>query len=118
MIRAVRMGVATGIHAKGWSREQAIRYFVEHTGKPAPVAEGEIDRVISEPGSLAPYKVGELAFRRMRAKATATLGRNFDIRAFHEFLLGEGTMTMDVLEQSFEAWLTKQNPEKELVAHQ
>jgi uncharacterized protein (DUF885 family) len=98
--------VDTGIHAKGWSREQAIRYFVEQTGKPTAVAEGEIDRVISEPGSLAPYKVGELAIRRMRAKAAATLGRSFDIRAFHEFLLREGTMPIDVLEESFEAWLT------------
>ena len=112
MIRAVRMVVDTGIHAKGWSREQAVRYFVEQTGKPLPVAEGEIDRVISAPGSLAPYKVGELAFRRMRAKASETLGRNFDIRAFHEFLLAEGPMPIDVLEESFEAWLTKAAAER------
>jgi uncharacterized protein (DUF885 family) len=101
------MVVDTGIHAKDWSREQAIRYFIEQTGKPAPVAEGEIDRVISAPGSLAPYKVGELAFRRMRATASATLERNFDIRAFHDFVLAEGAIPLEVLEQSFEGWLMK-----------
>jgi uncharacterized protein (DUF885 family) len=107
MIRAVRMVVDTGIHAKDWSREQAIRYFIQQTGKPSPVAEGEIDRVISAPGSLAPYKVGELAFRRMRARASATLERNFDIRAFHDFVLAEGAIPLEVLEQSFEGWLMK-----------
>lgn len=97
--------IDTGIHAKGWSRDQAVRYFVEQTGKAIPIAESEIQRAIWDPGSLVAYKTGELIFKGMRSRANATLGRKFDVRDFHEFLLREGSLPLDILQSEFDEWL-------------
>lgn len=105
MVRAVRVVIDTGIHAKGWSREEAVRYFMEQTGKPAALAEGEVLRAIWDPGSLVAYKAGELALKTMRARARAQLGKAFSVRDFHSFVLREGSLPLDVLQTEFEAWL-------------
>jgi len=105
MVRAVRVVIDTGIHARGWSREEAVRYFMEQTGKPATLAEGEVLRAIWDPGSLVAYKAGELAFKTMRARASAQLGKAFDVRDFHSFVLREGSLPLDFLQTEFEAWL-------------
>lgn len=105
LIRAARMVVDTGIHGRGWSRSQAVRYFVETTGKPLAVAEGEIDRAIWDPASLVVYKAGELTLQRIKREAKATLGPEFDVRDFHEFLLQMGPLPLDLLETEFHVWL-------------
>ena len=78
---------------------------MDQTGKPAALAEGEVLRAIWDPGSLVAYKAGELAFRTMRARASAQLGKAFDVRDFHSFVLREGSLPLDVLQTEFEAWL-------------
>ena len=105
LMRAARMVVDTGMHSRGWSREEAIRYFRGITGKPLAVAEGEIERAVSEPGSLVAYKVGELALQNMRRQAKAVAGERFDVRDFHEFVLRNGPLPLDLLEVEFREWL-------------
>lgn len=107
MVRAVRLVIDTGIHARRWSREEAVRYFMEQTGKPAAIAEGEVLRAVWDPGSLAAYKAGELAFKEMRSRASAALGKAFDVREFHGFVLREGSLPVDVLQAEFDKWLRK-----------
>lgn len=105
LMRAVRMVVDTGIHWKRWPREDAVLYFMRTTGKPRPVAEGEVDRAIWDPGSLVVYKVGELRLKAMRREAETTLGARFDIRDLHEFVLRRGPLPLDVMELEFGEWL-------------
>lgn len=106
--RAIRLVVDTGMHAFGWSRQEAIDYFMANSGKQEHDITVEIDRYIAWPGQALAYKIGELTFKRLRAKAEAELGENFDIRAFHDALLENGALPMDVLEAQFEIWLETQ----------
>ena len=94
--RAVRLVVDTGLHTMGWSRERAIQYFREH----AP-AEGldEIDRYIAWPGQALAYKTGQLKIRELRTMAEQRLGSKFDIRNFHDLILRNGVVPLEVLEQ-------------------
>ena len=108
MWRAVRLVVDTGIHAKGWTRDQAIRYFSEHTGQSDLNARVEIDRYIIWPGQALAYKIGELAIRRLRHKAESQLGEHFDERAFHDNILDAGSVPLPIMEARFEEWLAKQ----------
>jgi prolyl oligopeptidase len=108
MWRSVRLVVDTGIHAKGWSREQAIAYFGEHMAKAKIETENEVDRYITWPGQALAYKVGQLKFRELREKATAELGASFDEREFHDQLLRHGALPMDVLEKTIGAWIDQE----------
>jgi uncharacterized protein (DUF885 family) len=106
MWRAVRLVVDTGLHSKGWTEQQAIDYFKEKT----PVAEGavvsEVRRYIVWPGQATAYKVGMLKILALRAKAKEQLGDKFDIRAFHDTILGGGALPLDVLEKRVDQWIT------------
>jgi uncharacterized protein (DUF885 family) len=106
MWRAVRLVVDTGLHSKGWTEQQAIDYFKEKT----PVAEGavvsEVRRYIVWPGQATAYKVGMLKILALRAKAKEQLGDKFDIRAFHDTILGGGALPLDVLEKRVDHWIT------------
>ena len=104
--RAARLVVDTGIHALGWSRRQAVDFFVQRTGKPGHDVEVEIDRYIVWPAQAVAYTVGALAIKGLRADAEAALGPSFDLRAFHHRVLAEGPLPLDVLAREVRRWVT------------
>ena len=106
--RASRLVIDTGIHARGWSRDQAIAYLKENTALSDLEVRGEIDRYIAWPGQALAYKIGELTIRRLRARAEATLGPRFDIRSFHDAILANGPVTLDMLDRQMAAWSNSQ----------
>ncbi|MDA0802737.1 MAG: DUF885 domain-containing protein [Planctomycetota bacterium] len=106
--RACRLVVDTGIHTFGWSRERAIAFMRDNTGLSDLNIEREVDRYIAWPGQATGYKIGEIAIRRMRTDAQAALGADFDLRAFHDHLLGAGALPLDVLEERMAAWTAAQ----------
>ncbi|MDP1569890.1 MAG: DUF885 domain-containing protein [Vicinamibacterales bacterium] len=108
MWRAVRLVVDTGMHALGWSRQQAIDYFAANAPKTEQDIIVEIDRYIVWPGQALGYKIGELKIRELRATAARLLGDRFDIRAFHDEVLGQGAVPLDALEARIDAWMAAQ----------
>lgn len=108
MWRAVRLVVDTGIHSKGWSRQQAIDYFTANAAKSKEDIINEIDRYISRPGQALAYKVGQLKILELRDKAEKSLGDKFDIRSFHDMVLGSGSIPLNVLEENANKWIESQ----------
>ena len=105
MWRACRLVVDTGLHAKGWSRQQAIDYLASNTALSLHECTTETDRYISWPGQALAYKTGELKLRELRKRAEEALGPRFDIREFHDRILGGGTVTMPILEARIDSWI-------------
>ena len=105
MWRAVRLVVDTGMHAMGWTRDQAIDYFKTNAPKTEQDILVEIDRYIVWPGQALGYKIGELRIRELRASAEEQLGPRFDVRAFHDLIVGQGALPLDALESRVEAWV-------------
>jgi uncharacterized protein (DUF885 family) len=105
MLRAMRLVVDTGIHAKGWSREAAIEYMLANSGMGRSDATAEVERYIAWPGQAVSYKIGALTIQRLRKKAETALGPRFDIRAFHDQILGSGALPLPVLEAKIERWI-------------
>ena len=108
--RAARLVVDTGLHSKGWSREQAIRYLVEERGAGERSATVAIERYMADPGQALAYKTGELEILKLRAYAQRELGHRFDIREFHEAVLGEGALTIELLRVRVGEWITYVKP--------
>lgn len=106
MWRACRLVVDTGIHYFGWSRQQAIDFMAANSALTLLNITTEVDRYIAWPGQALAYKTGELKIRELRAEAEQTLGSDFDVREFHDVVLGSGAVPLDVLEQKVEAWIT------------
>ncbi|SDU34093.1 DUF885 domain-containing protein [Jiangella alkaliphila] len=107
-MRACRLVVDTGLHAKGWSRQQAVDFMVANTATSRLEIETEVDRYISAPGQALAYMVGRLEIQRIRAAAAATVGDRFDLRAFHDVVLGNGPLPMSVLDDVVGAWAARQ----------
>ncbi len=108
MWRAIRLVVDTGMHYLGWSRQQAIDYFKANAGKSEHDIVVEIDRYIVWPGQALAYKIGELKIKELRAYAEEKLGEDFDIRAFHDEVLGKGAVPLKVLDSNIRAWVDQQ----------
>lgn len=108
MWRACRLVVDTGIHAKGWSKAQAIAFMTDNSALSAANIEAEVNRYISWPGQALAYKLGELKIRELRTMATKELGAKFDLAAFHDVVLGQGSVPLDVLEAQVKDWVAAQ----------
>jgi uncharacterized protein (DUF885 family) len=106
--RGVRLVVDTGIHEKGWTREQAIAYFMDNVPQNEVTAVQEVERYIAVPGQALSYKIGELKLRELRSRAEKTLGKDFDLRAFHNEVLSHGAVPLDVLEAATDRWIAAQ----------
>ena len=105
MLRAMRLVVDTGIHTKGWTRDQAINYMLTHSGMGKTDATAEVERYIAIPSQALAYKLGALTIQRLRDKAKAELGAKFDIREFHAQVLNTGALPLQILEQKIDAWI-------------
>lgn len=105
MWRALRLVVDTGLHALGWSRQQAIDKMAQHMAMPLVTIEAEVDRYIAWPGQALAYQVGNLKFRELRRRAESRQGAQFDRRAFHDTLMAAGPVTLEVLDDMVERWI-------------
>ena len=103
--RACRLVVDTGIHALGWSREDAIKFMAENTGMTVEAVTAEIDRHITEPGQGLAYTMGELVISELRREAEYRLGPHFDIRLFHDAVLRNGALPLSLLRAQVAAWI-------------
>ncbi len=108
MYRSIRLVVDTGIHAKGWTREQAIRYVLDNSGLSETQATTEVERYIANPGQALAYKIGQLKILELRARAEQALGDRFDLREFHAQVLMTGALPLTVLERKIDDWIASQ----------
>jgi uncharacterized protein (DUF885 family) len=108
-MRAARLVVDTGLHALGWSRAQVVEFLLANTATPAVEVEPEADRYIAAPGQALSYMVGRLEIQRIRADAEQRLGERFDVRAFHDTVLGSGPLPLTVLDRVVSDWVTRQS---------
>jgi uncharacterized protein (DUF885 family) len=107
--RAIRLVVDTGLHAKGWTREQVIDYMLANSAQSKTQAVAEAERYMAIPGQALAYKIGELRIKALRAKAEKALGERFDIRDFHTQVLKDGAVPLDILEQKIDRWIAAQS---------
>jgi uncharacterized protein (DUF885 family) len=112
MLRAIRLVVDTGLHEKRWSREQVVKFFRDHSSIDDVEVQSETDRYIVWPGQALAYKVGELQILELRARARRELGTSFDLRRFHDAVLGAGALPLDVLEARIDAWIASEKAGK------
>jgi uncharacterized protein (DUF885 family) len=108
MLRAIRLVVDTGLHSKKWTREQVVKFFHNHSAIDEVDVQSETDRYIVWPGQALGYKIGQLKITELRERARKELGDRFDIRAFHDEVLGAGALPMNVLEQRVNDWIAVQ----------
>jgi uncharacterized protein (DUF885 family) len=106
--RSVRLVVDTGVHVRHWSRQQMVDYFRQHTALDQPMIENEVDRYIAWPGQALAYKLGQMKIIELRERARQQLGERFDLRAFHDALLADGPLPLDVLEANMNRWIAAQ----------
>ena len=105
MLRAIRLVVDTGLHYKKWTREQVVQYFRDHSAIDEVEVQSETDRYIVNPAQALSYKVGQLKIQELRARAKTKLGAKFDVREFHDHILGAGSLPLLVLEKQIDTWI-------------
>ncbi|MCL4152872.1 UNVERIFIED_CONTAM: hypothetical protein GTU68_064713 [Idotea baltica] len=105
MHRAIRLVVDTGMHVKGWTREQAIQYSLDNEAESEASIISEIERYMANPGQALSYKIGQLKIRELRAKAEKELGTKFDIKQFHNQVLETGCVPLALLEDKINNWI-------------
>jgi uncharacterized protein (DUF885 family) len=105
MLRAIRLVVDTGFHFKGWSREDVVQFFRDHSAIDEITIQSETDRYIVWPGQALAYKIGQLKILELRERAETELGEDFDVRVFHDEILGAGALPLDILEARIDAWI-------------
>jgi len=105
LLRAVRLVADTGLHARGWSREQTLRYMVDTEGQTEANARQATERYMAVPGQALGYKIGALQFQTLRQRAQQKLGERFSLAAYHDLVLSQGTVTLKVLERMADAWI-------------
>ncbi len=108
MWRAIRLVIDTGVHEKKWSRDQMVEYFHRYTAMDEPNVQSEVDRYIAWPGQALAYKLGQLEIQKLRDEARQKLGAKFDLRSFHDEVLGNGALPLDVLDAQVRAWIKHQ----------
>jgi len=108
--RAIRLVVDTGVHSQGWTREQMVEYFRDHSNIDEPSIQSEVDRYIAWPSQALAYKIGQLKILELRDRAKKALGEKFDIRAFHDQVIDSGALPLDVLDQRIDTWIATQKP--------
>ena len=116
MWRACRLVVDTGLHWKGWNRAQAKTCFIENTALSEHNIDHEIDRYISWPGQAISYKIGELKIWELRARAKKTLGDKFDLRDFHDTILKNGALPLNLLEYEINQWIYNQTKSQAIIS--
>lgn len=116
MLRALRLVVDTGLHTRGWTREQASRYMLANSSMSPGEVQAEVERYIADPAQALSYKIGQLRIRRLRTQAEHVLGRAFDVREFHREVLRHGAMPLDLLETTMQRWLHGMAPEQRAIA--
>ncbi|MBV7258336.1 DUF885 domain-containing protein [Erythrobacter crassostreae] len=110
MWRAIRLVVDTGIHAKGWTEDQAVAYCLENSPNPETVARSEVQRYFVLPGQATSYKIGMIRIQELRGKAEKELGEDFDVRGFHDTVLGAGALPLSILEKRVDQWIASVKP--------
>ena len=105
---AIRLVVDTGMHAKGWTQEQAEQFFFDNSAIPESAVRSEVRRYLTIPGQATSYKIGMLKIQELRSRAEEALGDRFDIRDFHDVVLGGGALPMPLLEARVENWISGQ----------
>jgi uncharacterized protein (DUF885 family) len=105
MWRACRLVIDVGLHAKGWSRQQAVDYLASNTALSLHEVNTEINRYIAWPGQALAYKMGELKIKELRHRANSALGDKFDVRKFHDLILSEGTLTLRLMEKLVDRYI-------------
>src|SRR5215475_8137070 len=116
MWRNIRLVIDTGVHSKHWSRDQMVEYFHKYTAMDEPNIQTEVDRYISWPGQALAYKLGQLEILKLRDEARQKLGNNFELRAFHDEVLGNGALPLDVLDAEVHGWIQQSQP-KQAILH-
>lgn len=115
MWRDIRLVIDTGVHAKHWSRDQMVEYFHKYTAMDEPNIQTEVDRYISWPGQALAYKLGQLEILKLRDEARLKLGSNFDLRAFHDEILGNGALPLDELDAEVHDWIQQSQPRQAML---
>jgi uncharacterized protein (DUF885 family) len=110
--RAVRLVVDTGVHSQHWTRQQMVDYFHQHSSIAETDVQAEVDRYVAWPAQALGYKVGQLKFLELRARAQKALGERFDLRAFHDQVLDSGALPLDLLEQRIDTWIAASNTQQ------
>lgn len=106
MWRAIRLVVDTGVHSEGWTRDQMVAFFHDHSNVDEPSVQAEVDRYVAWPSQALAYKIGQMKILELRARAQKALGAKFDLRVFHDQVIDSGSLPLDVLEQRIDAWIS------------